>query len=321
MNPQAESAAKMLAKAAADANGIVERMTASMEKEAGPWDLMRRGGQAFMKTFTRPANPMAGLPKPRPTSVPTPTPRPAPAPKPVKPPLPPMGPREFSPARLAGTLGTAAGAAGAGTIGYGHMQNAAENTVGRSINPLTWFDPQSEDQVFDRNRLKAQGMFDSHAKAQQEAIARGDFDAAGTMADQMQSGDFGRSGWLQRTFNPFTSQESGKTYADRARAFQAGDPAKIEKMQANLKRFGPQMSEQQRASMQQQIEALNKHKDMQIPFGAPKAPADSGDPMSAWLAQQRRPAGGNPLAGAVQPYDYRRHMYEAGIQSGGQAGF
>ncbi len=184
---------------------------------------------------------------------------------------------------------------------------------------------------------KAQGMFDSHAKAQQEAIGRGDFDAAGTMADQMQSGEFGHTSAIQRlgdstrlgrAINPFTGNtaverlfapglsQSGKSYADRARGFQAGDPAKIEKLQTNLKRFGPQMSPEQRASMQQQIEALNKHKAVQIPFGAPPAPPTGG---GNFPKPQSSPGG--IQYGAAHPYDYRQHMYEAALQQGGQSGY
>lgn len=228
-----------------------------------------------------------------------------------------MGPRELSGGRIAATLGTAAGAGGAGAIGYGHMQNSAENTVGKSWNPLTWTNPQSEDQVFNRNKDKAQGMFDERQTAQNAAIDRGDFDAAESIGKEMETGEFGRSNWLQRNLNPFQSQESGRAYADRARGFQAGDQGKIEAMQANLKKWGPRMTPERRAAMQAKIEELTKHKAIQVPFGgAPITPAPSG---GGNFPSQQSPGG--IQHGAARPYDYRQHMYEAALQQGGLAGY
>lgn len=276
-----------LAKAAADADGIIARM---MEKQAAPLGALGRGLSGLMGAGKAVAS--------RPFTLPGAG-----------------GGRGLSASRMATTAGLGGGAA----IGGQHMANAAQNTVGRSMNPFTWADPQNEQQVFDRNLGQANAMKSQHEGHLSNALASHDFEGAGRMQGELDTGNFGQSSRLGRIFNPFTSQQSARSYADTARGVQGADHGKYDQMKGNMDRWGSKMPGDSRQRLQSQMDELKKRYDTNVPFPPEAGPAPAPAPAAAapqptggggtWSPGRRPVAPGAAEGWALNPNDYRQRNY------------
>ena len=143
-----------------------------------------------------------------------------------------FGPRQWSGARAAGSTALV----GAGTLGAGHLYNDSQNTVGRSLNPITWFNPQSEEDVFNRNMGVYKGQNDAMQGQMNEALSKGDMGKYRQLQAQWNQGDFGASRWSLGGLNPFV-QSRAKGYQDRAMGIQKDLQGKYN---AEMGKVGPQ---------------------------------------------------------------------------------
>lgn len=141
------------------------------------------------------------------------------------------GPRQFSGSRLAGVTA----GAGATAVGGGHLWNDSQNTVGRSLNPITWFNPQSEEDVFGRNMEQYKGQANGMKDQILAARANGDNAGAEKLQAQYDSGNFGGSRWSLGGLNPFVSSNAGD-YRKRATGIQAGIQGKYN---SEMEKVGP----------------------------------------------------------------------------------
>lgn len=141
------------------------------------------------------------------------------------------GPRQYSGARAART---AAGVAGLG-VGGGHLYNDSQNTVGRSANPITWFNPQSEEDVFGRNMEQYKGKAEEMKSQILAARASGDNAGAEKLQAQYDSGNFGGSNFQMFGLNPFATQDAS-AYRKRAMGIQTGIQSKYN---TEMEKVGP----------------------------------------------------------------------------------
>jgi len=134
---------------------------------------------------------------------------------PATPPSPKKGWSNMGRLRAAGALGLG------GTVAGAHLDNASDNTVGRTWTNA-WLNPLSEEDVFMRNQQKVEqelnrsSMFRKSLKDQlAEAHASGDIEKYKQLTEQMNSGDFGGSSFSLWGLNPWANR-SAKGYMERA---------------------------------------------------------------------------------------------------------
>lgn len=273
--------AAVLVKAAADAD-LADRM---MEKDAvfgKAWQVAKGVGQRFAPRM------FGGAPRSAPTGA-----LPPPMPKPPMP-MPPPGTApggaggasryRLSPVRMGLT-------AGAGTVGYNHLSNSADNTVGRSANPLTWGSPRSEEDVFKHNQAGYDTARQGIQSEMDAALASGDMQKYTELNGRFQRGDFGgpqspglrmNNGQVEATgnWNPFKSrmfglnpwaEETGAAHQGRMQSAQSslqrqygeqmgragaqpGDAAAMQALRERLQ--SPDLLPQQAQAMQRQLDAL-----------------------------------------------------------------
>lgn len=107
--------------------------------------------------------------------------------------------------------GAAAGTAGLGTVGYGHLQDDAANTPGRTVNPLTWFgDRPSREDIFQRNNNTFNSMSADLNSQMEAARASGDLNKFEELQRQLDSGDFGGGGRGGDWWNPLSWNSPAK---------------------------------------------------------------------------------------------------------------
>lgn len=220
----------LLVKAAADANNIQARM---QEKQAKAQLAKGFGkGVDYLRGMFGRTPPVTRAPSPLPAPMrPTPV---APAPVSgtngafgfnpkaqqanVKATLaqPPAPRPSRLPQMALGTLG----AAGAGTVGVGHASENSQQTVGRSLtNPLTWFNPNTEEDVF-KNNMNRWNEQAQPIKDEMAALRGKDDKKWLELNQKLQSGDFG-GGMRLGGLNPFASQKA-KVYQEGAGKIQSG---------------------------------------------------------------------------------------------------
>lgn len=178
------------------------------------------------------------------------------------------------------TAAGATGAAGVGAVGGGHLNNAAQGTVGRTMNPMTWANPQSRQQVFDRSL----GQYNEQAGQQHQditsAYGRGDITEGDKLHGQMATGNFGGNNNVFSTnprlwgLNPFAQGPASQAQA-QVKDIQTGDQASYDRMvqyrKANETRMPPealQKLDEQLAQMRRRIDTpLGANSTGQTPIG------------------------------------------------------
>lgn len=159
-------------------------------------------------------------------------------------PAPAPAPRGFGAqaVRTGGILTGLAGVGGAGAVGAGHLHNDAQNTVGRSVNPLTWFgQPNTEEDVFRNNQAGYDAARSGIQGEMDAALTAGDHPKYEQLNDRFLRGDFGGSPWALGGLNPFAS----RTGAQHQRHMSAAQSALQAKYQGELGKSGPRPGDQQ----------------------------------------------------------------------------
>lgn len=210
-------------------------------------------------------------------------------------------------------LTTAAIGAG-GAVGGGHMYNQAQNTVGRTANPFTWVNPQSHQDVFQRNLDQYNTMAGGQHKAIADAYGSGNFAKADQLQEQLQSGEFGgRNNVFSPNprlwgLNPF-SQGPAANPLGQALDIQGGDQGRLDRLQQYMQTHGASMPPAARQQLDAQMGQLRKRLAVKLPGG--QAQPATGN--AQFLGN--RPPGAN-IAQWVDP-NQAIDRYQALINQGG----
>jgi hypothetical protein len=228
--------------------------------------------------------------------------------------------------------------AGGGTVGYAHLSNNADNTVGRSMNPLTWSNPRSEEDVFRHNQAGYDAARSGIQSEMDAALAGGDMSKYNELNERFQRGDFGgpqnpglrlNNGQVEATgnWNPLRSrmfglnpwaEQSGGEHQRRMLSAQSSlqgqyntelgksgpQPGDAEQMRALRERLqAPDLLPQQAQAMQRQLDALQAR--MSQPPGTPNGAANDirarmerAGMRFTGPARPAAPAGPQPMSGA-----------------------
>lgn len=203
--------------------------------------------------------------------------------------------------------GAGIGAAGLGTAAAGTgLWNARQNTVGRSINPLTWVSPNSAQDVFDR-RLGTKNNPGDYLRLQQqanqeidEAMQRGDTDEAARLQQELKDQTYGSS--FLGGINPWAGYNMRQS-ADVVRSLRDREQPQYNAMKARLDTRRGQMSPEMVKAYRDQLAGMKRRMDATNALPG-STPTPDGEPRAAgnWRMGYR-PAGGGWM---LNPYDFRR---------------
>jgi hypothetical protein len=189
--------------------------------------------------------------------------------------LPQAAGRVFSPARTMGTGMLLGGAATADQFinpnardSWNPLRHSAHYTAGRSINPWTWFNPNSAADAHQRSLTSWNERNDDIKQQIQEAMSRGDTDHANQLQQIQQSGSFAGDstvasnllghGVLSRTLNwlnPFEGSMSN--FAGHMRNVNTADQSRLKSIEQQMKSRG-NMSADDRKLYTDQQDAIKK---------------------------------------------------------------
>ncbi len=297
---------------------------------AGPAGAFGYSRPAELAAARKAATPVAPAPGPAGAFGYTPPPAAAGAAKAAPHAAPPAsrGPGRSVGGRLAGL----AAGGGLGTFGVGHLNNDAQDTVGRSINPLTWFgQPNTEEDVFRRNM----GKFDEQSQGikgeMDAALAANDMGKFNELSGKFQSGNFGGSRFGMGGLNPFASRTGG-AYQQKALAQQKALQGKFD---SEVGKGGPQPGDSELAAqlearlassdlLPQHEAAMKKHLEMlrKRMSATPGATTPEAEAIKArMLSSGMRWSGGKPPAPTPSPSGSPTGNYHLGSRPmfGGRA--
>lgn len=242
-------------------------------------------------------------------------------------------PRQFSLGRTAATAGgLGVGGAGAG-LTAAHANDAADNTVGMSMNPLTWgrgslgrslgmSGGPSEEDVYRQNQSGYTDAAKGIRGDMDSALAAGDHEKWQGLNAKFMSGDFGAAtganplNWRMGGLNPFAAQK-GRVYQDRMLGAQQGLQSKYD---TEMTKAGPRPGDQEMMShlqdrltrgdllpeqanaMQSQLEALRKRLGQAPGTESDAAAAIKSRMTGAGMRFTPHRMPGSPGAATAQPY-------------------